>query len=153
MSVSGSLNHYGEFDLEEDILLTGDDGEEEDPSERPVSRMQFYPSSDSESSSCPSSPETVILNDHEREDEDIILDDFEDLSDSALPDLLPISPVAFYYEASVIVRSNIVSVSDVDAFNGNCKFPFIYEVMKSLNIFHNQIRTSNAIIVKLLLFF
>ena len=149
--------HYGEFDLAEDldILLCtadGDDGEDEDHDERPVSRMQFYPSSDSESSSCPSSPETVILNDNLSDDEKIVLDDFEDLCDSALPDLLPVSPGGVYYEASVIVKSNIVSVSDVDAFNDNTKFPFIYEVMKSLDIFHHQIRTSNAIIVELLLF-
>ena len=141
--------HDAEFDLADDIefLLTShdidnsDDGEDDDPDERPVSRMQFYTACDSESSSCPSSPETVILNDYYREERDNV-EEFEDLYDTALPDLLPITQCnGLYYEASVIVKNNVLSVSDVNAFNDNHKYPHIYEVMKILMIFLTKFRS------------
>ena len=137
-----SSSYCDEFDLSQDIelLLSGrdntDDGEE---GERPVSRMQFYVSdgSESSSSSCPSSPDTVIFNDPQK-DGDIILDELENLQDSSLPDLVPITQSPLYYEASVIV--SVVDFEDnFDAFNDNHKFPDIYEVMKILNVFQIQI--------------
>ena len=148
--MSGSYCYDDEFDLSQDIdlLLSGrdntDDGEE---GERPVSRMQFYVSDESESSSsCPSSPDTVIFNDHQK-DGDIILDELENLQDSSLPDLAPIfTQSLLYYEASVIV--SVVDFEDnIEAFNGEHKFPVIYEVLKILNVFQIQIERENTIIV------
>lgn len=149
---SGYCYDYDEFDLTQDIQLLlsspdkTDDGEE---AERPVSRMQFYVSAESESSSssCPSSsPDTVIFNDPHK-DGDISLDELENLQDSALPDLAPIitqSPL--YYEASVIV--SVVDFEDkIEAFNDNHKFPDIYEVLKILNVFQIQIERVTTIIV------
>ena len=139
-----SSSYWDEFDLSQDIELllsrrdnTGD-GEQ---GERPVSRMQFYVSDERESSSsssCPSSPDTVIFNDPQK-DGDISLDELENLQDSSLPDLAPITQSPLYYEASVIV--SVVDFEDnFDAFNDNHKFPDIYEVMKILlNVFHLQI--------------
>ena len=140
-----SRSYYDEFDLSQDIdlLLSARDntldGEEEEP-ERPLSRMQFYVSQERESSSSssPSSPDTVIFNDPQK-DGDIILDELENLQDSSLPDLAPIRQSPLYYEASVIV--SVVDFEDnIDAFNNeNHKFPDIYEVMKILNVFQIQI--------------
>ena len=143
------LSYRHQFDLSQDIdlLLSGrdntDDGEE---AERPVSRLQFYVSDESESSSSsPSSPDTVILNDHQK-DGDIILDELENLQDSSLPDLAPITQSPLYYEASVIV--SVVDFEDnIEAFNGEHKFPDIYEVLKILNVFQIQIERENTIIV------
>ena len=145
-----SSSYCDEFDLSQDIelLLSGrdntDDGEE---GERPVSRMQFYVSdgSESSSSSCPSSPDTVIFNDPQK-DGDIILDELENLQDSSLPDLVPITQSPLYYEASVIV--SVVDFEDkIEAFNDNHKFPDIYEVLKILNVFQIQIERVTTIIV------
>lgn len=126
-------SYCDEFDLSPDIdlLLSSrhntHDGEE---AERPDSRMQFYVSDERESSSsssCPSSPDTVIFNDPQK-DGDISLDELENLQDSSLPDLAPIRQSPLYYEASVIV--SVVDFEDnIDAFNENHKFPDIYEVM------------------------
>ena len=148
-----SSSYYDEFDLSQDIdlLLSARDntldGEEEEP-ERPLSRMQFYVSQERESSSSsssPSSPDTVIFNDPQK-DGDIILDELENLQDSSLPDLAPIRQSPLYYEASVIV--SVVDFEDnIDAFNENHKFPDIYEVKEILNVFQIQIERGNRIIV------
>ena len=147
-----SRSYYDEFDLSQDIdLLLSNrdntlDGEQEEP-ERPLSRMQFYVSQERESSSSssPSSPDTVIFNDPQK-DGDIILDELENLQDSSLPDLAPITQSLLYYEASVIV--SVVDFEDnIEAFNGEHKFPDIYEVLKILNVFQIQIERENTIIV------
>ena len=144
-----SSTYRDEFDLSQDIdllLSSGDNSHDGEQGERPVSRMQFYLSDESESSSsCPSSPETVIFNDPQK-DGDISFDELENLQDSSLPDLAPISQSPLYYEASVIV--SVVDFEDnIDAFNDNHKFPDIYEVLKTLNVFQIQIERVTTIIV------
>ena len=141
-------HNFDEFDLSEDIekLLRNNNNNdvtthESDDDDRPVSRMQFYSSSESESKYPSSSPDTVITNDK---------DFIDDHLDDSLPDLIPIDTKEdadsseFYYEASVVVHNTTVAVSVddeatdiydyIDAFNDNDKFPKIYEVMKSINV-------------------
>ena len=149
--MSSNYRYCDEFDLSQDIELLlerCDDTHDGEEAERPVSRMQFYVSDgrESSSSSCPSSPDTVIFNDHQK-DGDIILDELENLQDSSLPDLAPIfTQSLLYYEASVIV--SVVDFEDnIEAFNGEHKFPVIYEVLKILNVFQIQIERENTIIV------
>ena len=146
--------YYDEFDLSQDtdlLLSSRDETEDGDQPERPVSRLQFYGSdqSESSSSSSPSSPDTVIFNDPQK-DGDISWDELDNLQDSSLPDLAPISPIIqspLYYEASVIMMSVVDFEDNIDAFNDNHKFPDIYEVMKTLNVFQIQIERVNTIIV------
>ena len=150
-----SRSYRDEFDLSQDIdllLSSGDNSDDGEEGERPVSRMQFYVSQERESSSSsssPSSPDTVIFNDPQK-DGDISWDELDNLQDSSLPDLAPISPIIqspIYYEASVIMMSVVDFEDNIDAFNDNHKFPDIYEVMKTLNVFQIQIERVNTIIV------
>ena len=146
--------YYDEFDLSQDtdlLLSSRDETDDGEQPERPVSRLQFYGSDQSESSlsSSPSSPDTVIFNDPQK-DGDISWDELDNLQDSSLPDLAPISPIIqspLYYEASVIMMSVVDFEDNIDAFNDNHKFPDIYEVMKTLNVFQIQIGRVNTIIV------
>ena len=103
--------------------------------------MQHYSSdsslSESEHSDV-SSPETVVMN-----KDDLDHDDFRDSwSSDQLPDLQELN----FYEASVVVTNNVISLIDIydniDAFNDNDKSPKIYEVMKSINVFPKQSATS-----------
>ena len=99
--------------------------------------MQYYSSdsslSESEHSDV-SSPETVVLNNDDH--------DHDDPMDSWCSDNLPDLQELRFYEASVVVTNNVISLIDIydniDAFNDNDKFPEIYEVMKSINALQKQ---------------
>ena len=84
-----------------------------------------------------SSPETVVLN-----NDDL---DHDDPRDSWCSDNLPDLQELCFYEASVVVTNNVISLIDIydniDAFNDNDKFPEIYEVMKSINALQKQSTT------------
>ena len=74
--------------------------------------------------------------------DDLDHDDFRDSwSSDQLPDLQELN----FYEASVVVTNNVISLIDIydniDAFNDNDKSPKIYEVMKSINVFPKQSAT------------
>ena len=103
--------------------------------------MQYYSSdsslSESEHSDDVSSQETVVLN-----NDDL---DHDDPRDSWCSDNLPDLQELCFYEASVVVTNNVISIIDIydniDAFNDNDKFPKIYEVMKSINALQKQSTT------------